>query len=194
MRTQLGSADWSGPTSMAYNLSTLKLYIVQSGRLHRIDDENTGAYSVLGAAVWGDTSAMTSIGSSLYIVSAGNLYKVNPTNGSRTILGSVGAWLGTTSMSAQRWGETKGWLYIVQNDRIHRVDPDNGAWTVIGNAEWGGPTSATCYAPGSTDGASSLFVFQNDRLQKVFRDGSYEAVGGAVWTGPIVSHSISCNL
>jgi hypothetical protein len=195
-RTQLGNAEWGGPTEMTWNHAINKLFIVQNDHLQRIDDpdfSDTGSYAVLGGAIWSGTTSMTSIADSLYIIRSGNLYRVNPTTGSRSIVGTAGDWSGATRMVAQQFTTQSApiYLYVIQNSRLHRVDPANGSYTVLGSPEWGGATSMGCYFPGSAL-FSSLLVIQNSRLHNVNPDGSYQVLGSPIWSGSTLMASGQC--
>jgi hypothetical protein len=186
---------WGGATEMAWNVSTGKLYIIQDGRLWRMNDAaNNGTYAMVNNTNWSGTSSMTSLGASLYVIQNGTLYKVNPTNGSRVVLGTSGDWSGDTRMTIQTWGGglAAAKLYIVQGSTLHSVNPSTGAYTVIGSVGWW-PATTTMFCDSSGAFTSDLYIVDDARLYRVDSVGNYVESSGAIWTGPIVSAGFACS-
>ena len=175
---------------MTYNGGVGKLFVVQNDHLQRIDNLSTGAYTVLGGAIWDNSTSMTSIGSSLYIIRNSVLYQVSATTGTRASLG--GSWSGATRMVAQSVASSNA-LFVTQGSNLYRVDPATGGSVLAGSANWTGTTSMFCH-----DSFHSFLervgIFQNSRLHDVPWDGSYTVLGLPEWAGPVVSAGDSCNL
>lgn len=189
----LSDEDWSGPTQMAWNQVTGKLYIIQADRLWQMTDaDNSGAYTLVNNSSYSGHTSMTSMGDSLYVIRSNNLYKVNPTTGSRTVVGTSGIWTGATRMTAQHFGGglAFGRLYVVQGGSLWEVDPSTGARTQFGSNSWTSTTAVVCSHLGAF--TSAIYIFNSNRLYRVDNSGNRTDTSGAVWSGVTAATGNSC--
>jgi hypothetical protein len=193
--TLLNGEDWSGPTQMAWNASTGKLYIIQADRLWQMTDaDNSGAYTLVNDSSYSNHTSMTSIAESLYVIRNNNLYKVNPTTGSRSVLGTSGIWTGATRMTTQHFGGgiANARLYVVQGSTLWQVNPSNGSRTQFGSNTWSSTTAVICSYTGIF--TSTLHIFNSNRLYRVNNIGERTDTSGSVWSGVTAAAGNLCNI
>jgi hypothetical protein len=163
-------------------LSTLNLYVVQNGWLHRIHSED-GAWRVLGAQEWSGATSAARIGGSVYVIQNSRLHKIDPIDGTFTVLGNA-EWGGLTAMAA-----AGGSLYITKGGALWRVsDLATGASARVGTANWTGATSMASLG-------GYLYIVQNRRLHRVDpTNGSYTVLGGSDWSGATAMTAVNGTL
>lgn len=189
----LNDDDWSGPTQMAWNKTTGKLYIIQADRLWQMTDaDNSDAYTLVNNSSYSNHTSMTSLGDWLYVIRNDNLYKVNPTTGSRSVLGSAGIWTGATRMTVQTFGGglSNGKLYVTQGGKLYQVDPTTGSRTQYGPNSWNGVTTMFCSHQGSF--TSNIYIINSSRLYRVDNAGNRTDTSGQVWGGATASAGDFC--
>ena len=81
---------------------------------------------------------MTGVGSKLFLTNSGALWSINNLNtGAWSLMGAIGDWVGTTSMTT-----SGGKVYAIQAAMLWEVDPVTGAVRMIPRPHWdySGPT------------------------------------------------------
>jgi hypothetical protein len=138
--TTLGGPIWTNTTSMASFGNFL--YIISNSRLYRVNP-NTGSRTALSGPIWTGPTRMTKqfwgTFGSLYVVQAGALHEVDPNDGSFEVIGELGWWTATTSMSCNGGGASSN-FHIIDSNYFLRVDSNGDYFHTGMGAVWGGPT------------------------------------------------------
>lgn len=153
-----------------------RLYTVEPNGVLWRTDLDTGAWTQVGRAEFGNTAFMFALRENLYTIeTTGSLYQVSPDNGSWRQIGVTGSWKNTLAGAI-----LKDQLYTVERSGVlYETDLNTGTWKQIGKAEFA--NTAFLFAAGDC----LYCIERNGSLYRIHpSDGSWAPVGGGgAWRG-----------